>query len=35
MGWIKLSYNTPRTIYTVTMAARIRMDSLARDDSNA
>src|SRR3984957_190626 len=35
IGWMKLSYNIPSTMYTVTMAARIRIDSLASDDSNA
>src|ERR1035437_3106195 len=35
MGWIKLSYSTPRTRYTVTQAARIRINSLDSDDSNA
>ena len=35
MGWMKLSYSTPRTIYTVTRAARISRASLEREFSKA
>ena len=31
IGWIKLSYNTPSTIYMVTIAARIRNSSFDSD----
>src|ERR1700734_1074199 len=35
MGWMKLSYSTPRTMYTVTRAARISRASLPEEFSKA
>ena len=34
IGWMKLSYNTPSTMYTVTSAARISSGSLASEFVN-
>ena len=35
IGWMKLSYSTPSTIYIVTIAARIRNSSFDNDAWNA
>ena len=35
IGWMKLSYSTPSTMYTVTSAARISSPSFESDPSNA
>jgi len=34
MAWMKLSYKTPSTIYTVTIAARISSGSLVSEFLN-